>query len=344
MVLGDVADGGSERLPGTSRNTALLAMLAVQVLTIRRPPMTRVQLLGNRPAGRSRRSQTMRSKGLEGLKRSMWPHDSWRLVAVRPFHASAIPGTQLRRRPSRPGPMCDQGGQLGAMRSLLTCVMGSRQVPAVRVSRAGPKRRTAALHEQRLVDRLVRHPHHRIVGDVEPQPPGDLLRRPPLLEPVLDLSPNKATHTAVALDANELELSEIQVRADAAQLKRLLEGERRRTGSSPRSKRHPCRPPATRWPSITSRTCAASSPRSPSHRRIAEAVAASGTSVTDIVGVGPIVAAMVVGHAAGHLVSVVVGRAPADARGPAQCGGSPPDNAINRTLCHSTRFRDDRSW
>ena len=34
----------------------------------------------------------------------------------------------------------------------------------------------AALHVQRLVDRLVRHPHLRIVGKLDAQPPGDLLR------------------------------------------------------------------------------------------------------------------------------------------------------------------------
>ena len=45
----------------------------------------------------------------------------------------------------------------------------------------------AALDEQRLVDRLVAHPHRRIVRVLEAQPPGDLLGRPPLLEPRLDL-------------------------------------------------------------------------------------------------------------------------------------------------------------
>ena len=39
--------------------------------------------------------------------------------------------------------------------------------------------RAAALDEQRQVDRLVRHPHHRILRVGQRQPPGDLLRRPP---------------------------------------------------------------------------------------------------------------------------------------------------------------------
>jgi transposase len=42
---------------------------------------------------------------------------------------------------------------------------------------------TSALDEQGLVDRLVAHPHHRIVGILEAQAPGDLLGRPPLLQP-----------------------------------------------------------------------------------------------------------------------------------------------------------------
>ncbi len=39
---------------------------------------------------------------------------------------------------------------------------------------------------------------------------------------IIGVDPHKATHTAVALDGNELELSEIQVSANASQLKRLL--------------------------------------------------------------------------------------------------------------------------
>ncbi len=39
---------------------------------------------------------------------------------------------------------------------------------------------------------------------------------------IIGVDPHKATHTAVALDVNELELSEIRVPANASQLKRLL--------------------------------------------------------------------------------------------------------------------------
>jgi hypothetical protein len=36
------------------------------------------------------------------------------------------------------------------------------------------------LHVERLVDRLGRHPHLRLVGKLDPQPTGDLLGRVPL--------------------------------------------------------------------------------------------------------------------------------------------------------------------
>ena len=42
--------------------------------------------------------------------------------------------------------------------------------------------RTAGLHEQRQIDRLVRHPHLRLVREGQDQPPGDLLRRPVLTQ------------------------------------------------------------------------------------------------------------------------------------------------------------------
>jgi hypothetical protein len=51
----------------------------------------------------------------------------------------------------------------------------------------------AALHEQGLIDRLVAHMHHRIVGELHPQPTGDLLRRPPLLQPLRDLGGEPGT-------------------------------------------------------------------------------------------------------------------------------------------------------
>ena len=59
--------------------------------------------------------------------------------------------------------------------------------PAGRVSRpqiAGQflAQRTARLHEQRQIDRLVRHAHLRLVGELLHQPTRDLLRRPPQLE------------------------------------------------------------------------------------------------------------------------------------------------------------------
>src|SRR6266508_559915 len=45
-----------------------------------------------------------------------------------------------------------------------------------------PAQRAARLHEQRQVDRLVKHPHLRIVREGSSEPTGDLLRRPAQLE------------------------------------------------------------------------------------------------------------------------------------------------------------------
>ena len=58
---------------------------------------------------------------------------------------------------------------------------GARPRPALHP--AGPQvrcqltlERTAGLHEQGQIDRLVRHPHLRLVGEGPDQPAGDLLR------------------------------------------------------------------------------------------------------------------------------------------------------------------------
>ena len=46
---------------------------------------------------------------------------------------------------------------------------------------------TPALHVQRLVDSLVAHSHHGIAWVLDPQPAGDLHRRPPFVQPAGDL-------------------------------------------------------------------------------------------------------------------------------------------------------------
>jgi hypothetical protein len=53
--------------------------------------------------------------------------------------------------------------------------------------------RTPGLHEQRQVDRLVRHPHLRVVGELQDQPTRDLLRRPAQLELGFDGLPQTRT-------------------------------------------------------------------------------------------------------------------------------------------------------
>src|ERR1700730_2982477 len=45
------------------------------------------------------------------------------------------------------------------------------------------------LNEQTAIDRLVRHPERLVLGVVEPEPPGDLLRRPVALQKPRDHSP-----------------------------------------------------------------------------------------------------------------------------------------------------------
>ncbi len=50
-----------------------------------------------------------------------------------------------------------------------------------------PAQLASSLDEEGLVDRLVAHPHHRIVWELPAQAPGDLLGRPPLLQPLRHL-------------------------------------------------------------------------------------------------------------------------------------------------------------
>ena len=61
-----------------------------------------------------------------------------------------------------------------------------------------PAQLAPALDVEGLVDRLVAHPHHRIVWEVDAQAAGDLLGRPQLLEPALDLATKRGQ--AASLD------------------------------------------------------------------------------------------------------------------------------------------------
>src|ERR1019366_5093330 len=47
--------------------------------------------------------------------------------------------------------------------------------------------RATPLHEERLIERLMRHAHRQIVGKITAQPRRDLLRRPAACEAPLDL-------------------------------------------------------------------------------------------------------------------------------------------------------------
>src|SRR5215203_2032077 len=71
-------------------------------------------------------------------------------------------------------------------------VVKSGPVPSNGASCAQARRQflaegAASLHVDRLIDRFMRHAHHRISRELNPQPPRHLLRRPqPLPHPRID--------------------------------------------------------------------------------------------------------------------------------------------------------------
>jgi hypothetical protein len=96
-----------------------------------------------------------------------------------------MPGHRPVRRLRRPGgdvqdvrPDPAAVGQPGSLRS-------THRPPRPQVAGQLVPQITAGLHEQRPVDRLVRHVHHRFGREPPPQPPGDLLRGPAQLQLVL---------------------------------------------------------------------------------------------------------------------------------------------------------------
>jgi hypothetical protein len=93
------------------------------------------------------------------------------------------------------GPILDLGGALGdhdpvgdLPTGLETAAWASLRPPAAKAAVQLPAQLTTALNEQRLIDRLVAHLHHRIVRILGAQAVRDLLGRPPLFEPRGDLS------------------------------------------------------------------------------------------------------------------------------------------------------------
>ena len=103
------------------------------------------------------------------------------------------------RSPSQwPGhrPVVGLGGPLGDVDHVRDPVLAlpglaaglAQRPPGAQTAGQLPAQRAARLHVQRLVDRLGGHPHLRIVGELDAQPAGDLLRRvPPSADTVLNL-------------------------------------------------------------------------------------------------------------------------------------------------------------
>jgi hypothetical protein len=115
-------------------------------------------------------------------------------------HGAAV---ALDQGPDRAGPLAEHQlafpmpghGPVGRLSGSLADMQGAAELPTSLRQPLAPwvahrptgaqtalqltAQRTAALDEQRQVDGLVRHPHHRILGVGQRQPAGDLLGRPP---------------------------------------------------------------------------------------------------------------------------------------------------------------------
>ena len=94
------------------------------------------------------------------------------------------------------GPLADHDHARDPAPCAHGCGVGRRMARPVRRQRSQlPAQRAAALHIQRLVDRLVRHPHLRMVRELGFQPGADLLRGPVLPQPGRHLVPqHRAGH------------------------------------------------------------------------------------------------------------------------------------------------------
>ena len=80
-------------------------------------------------------------------------------------------------------PLPDRDGVNDLALAAVAAARGTRTADRARAAKVReqlPLQRPARLHEQRQVDRLVRHPHSLVVGIVKLQPAGNLLRRPVL--------------------------------------------------------------------------------------------------------------------------------------------------------------------
>ncbi len=89
-------------------------------------------------------------------------------------------------------PLADHHHVLDPAAPLISLPARLAQRPAgPQAGRQLPAQRTAALHVDRLVDGLVRHPHLRLIGESSLQHHADLLWRPPLGQPGLHPVPQR---------------------------------------------------------------------------------------------------------------------------------------------------------
>ena len=103
------------------------------------------------------------------------------------------------------GPVVDLGGPFADHHHVGDAASGLDPVAGAALGPAGAQaagelaaQLSPPLDVDALVDRLVRHPHHRIVGELDRQAASDLLRRPPRLEPLGHLGGEPGTASSLA--------------------------------------------------------------------------------------------------------------------------------------------------
>ena len=122
--------------------------------------------------------------------------------------SSGLPDDQVALPVARNGPISHLCGAItdhhhvGVVTPCLDAALGPSGDPArPQAAHQLPAELTPALDEEVPIDRLVAHPHHRIVWIVRTQAESDLLGRPPLLEPGRDLGGQSGTRELEGLRA-----------------------------------------------------------------------------------------------------------------------------------------------